>query len=107
MRPGSCLSKTRTCASVHDCLQGLSGWHLQIGLPVQQHVLPASTVPAAQAGWGLTTPSASTAIRTWTKVLKCTATLKQLQYHEFISSLGMANYSNLHPWDKRLRACHR
>jgi hypothetical protein len=48
---------------VHDPLQGLSGWHLQIGLPVQQQVFPASDVPVAHAGWGLTIPSANTAIR--------------------------------------------
>jgi hypothetical protein len=83
---GTCLSETRIWARVHDCLQGLSGWHLQMGLPVQQHIFPTSDVPAAHAGWGLPIPSASTAIRIWTKVLKCTATLKQLQYHEGISS---------------------
>jgi hypothetical protein len=89
---GICLSKARTWTRVHDCLQGLSGWHLQIGLPVQQQVLPPADVPAAHAGWGLPIPSASTAIRIWTKVLMRTSTLEQLQYHERISSPVMADY---------------
>lgn len=60
---GSCLSKARTWTSVHDRLQGLSGWHLQIGLPVQQQTFPASDVPVAHTGWGSQIPSASMAIR--------------------------------------------
>ncbi len=77
---------------MQDCLQGLSGWHLQTGLPVQQHVFPTSEVPAAHAGWGLDTPSASTAIRIWTKVFKRTTTFEQLQYHECISSPAVSDY---------------
>jgi hypothetical protein len=66
----------------------LAAWHLQTGLLAQQHVFPASGVgvPAAQAGVGVPIPSASTAIRTWTKVLKRATTFKQLQHREFISS---------------------
>jgi hypothetical protein len=89
---GICLSKVWTWTRVQDCLHGLSGWYLQTGAPVQQQVLPGSDVPAAHAGSGLNTPSASTAIRTWTKVFKCTTTIEQLQYHEFISSLVTADY---------------
>lgn len=86
MRVGICLSKAWTWIRVQDCLQGLSGWHLQTGLPVQQQVFPAIDVPAAHAGRGLLIPNANMAIRSWTRVLKRTATLKQLQYHECISS---------------------
>ncbi len=44
--------KAWTWTRVQDCLQDLSVWHLQAGLPVQQHVFPASDVPAAHAGLG-------------------------------------------------------
>lgn len=50
IRAGTCLSNVWTCARVQDCLQRLSGWHLQTVLPVQQQVFPASDVPAAHAG---------------------------------------------------------
>jgi hypothetical protein len=63
---------------VHDWLQGMPGSHFEIGLPVQQQVFSACDVPAAQAGWGLDIPSASTAIRMATKVFKRTTTCEQL-----------------------------
>ena len=53
---------------------------------MQQQVFPASGVPAAHAGWGLDTPSASTAIRIWTKVFKHTSTLQHYLPREYFKS---------------------
>ena len=74
--PGSCLSKTWTGVLTHDCLVGVPGWHLQTGPPEQQQFFSTSDVPAAQTGWGLDIPSASTAIRIWENVLKRTVMIK-------------------------------
>jgi hypothetical protein len=101
IRVGNCLSKTWTWASVQDCLQGLSGLHLEIGLSIQQQVIPASVVPATHADCGAPIPDANTAIRICMKVFKRIATGEPLQHREVISSLESAD-TEISPKGQRL-----
>jgi hypothetical protein len=49
--------------TVHDGWHGISEWHGQTGVAVQQQDFAASDVPAAHTGCGLPIPSTNTAMR--------------------------------------------